>query len=75
MNQAGESSQVTAMALKKGNPPVFSENMLYKTLRNKIDMWKLITSVPKKEQAIIILFDSLEGNTKAKKNSLRFNCD
>ena len=55
------------MASKKRTPPVFSENMLYKTWRNKIDMWQLDTSVPKKEQAIIILLDSLEGNAKAEK--------
>ena len=41
--------------------------MLYKTWRNKIDMWQLVTSVPKKEQAIIILLDSIEGNAKAEK--------
>ena len=41
--------------------------MLYKTWRNKIDMWQLVTSVPKKEQAIIILLDSIEGNGKAEK--------
>ena len=41
--------------------------MLYKTWRNKIDMWQLVTSVPKKEQAIIILLDAIEGNAKAEK--------
>ena len=38
MNQTGESSQNTAMVLKKRTLPVFSENLLYKTWRNKIDM-------------------------------------
>ena len=42
--------------------------MLYKTWRNKIDMWQLVTSVPKKKQAIIIIsLDSLAGNIKAEK--------
>ena len=30
-------------------------------------MWELITSVPKKEQGIIVLLDALEGNAKADK--------
>ena len=28
-------------------------------------MWRLVTSLPKKEQTIIILLDLLEGNAKA----------
>ena len=39
--------------------------MLYKTWRDKIDIRHLVTSVLKKEQAIIILLDSLEGNARA----------
>ena len=30
-------------------------------------MWELITSVPKKEQGIIVLLEALEGNAKAEK--------
>ena len=30
-------------------------------------MWELITSVPKKEQDIIVLLDALEGYAKAEK--------
>ena len=30
-------------------------------------MWELITSVPKKEQDIIVLLDALEGTAKAEK--------
>ena len=30
-------------------------------------MWQIITSVPKKEQGIVILLDSLEGNAKTEK--------
>ena len=69
MKQTGESSQSTGMASQKRTPPVFSEHMLYKTWRNKVDMRQLVTSVPKKEQAIIILLDLLEGNAKAEKQS------
>ena len=41
--------------------------MLYKTWRNKIDIRQLVTFVLKKEQAIIILLDSVEENGKAEK--------
>lgn len=30
-------------------------------------MWKLVTSVDKEEQGIVVLLDSLEGNVKAEK--------
>ena len=30
-------------------------------------MWELITSVPKKEQGIIVLLEALEGNAKTEK--------
>ena len=30
-------------------------------------MWELITSVPKKEQGIIVFLDALEGKAKAEK--------
>ena len=41
--------------------------MSYKTWKNKIDMWKIVTSIPKEQQAIIVLLESLEGNAKAEK--------
>ena len=55
------------MASKKRNPTVFHKDILYKTWKNKLQMWELITSVPKKEQGIIVLLDALEGNAKADK--------
>ena len=55
------------MASKRRTPPVFAENMLYKTWKNKIEMWKLVTSVEAKEQGIVALLDSLDGNAKAEK--------
>ena len=41
--------------------------MSYKIWTNKIDMWKVATVIPKEQQAIIVLLESLEGNAKAKK--------
>ena len=55
------------MASKKRTPPVFHKDMLYKTPKNKLQMWELINSVPKKEQGIIVLLDTLERNAKAEK--------
>ena len=52
---------------RKRTPPVFHEDMLYKTWKNKLNMWQVITSVAKKEQSISILLDLLEGNAKAEK--------
>ena len=36
-------------------------------MENKLSMWTLVTNVPKKEQAIVVLFEALEGNQKAEK--------
>ena len=41
--------------------------MSYKTWKNKTDMWKIVTAIPKEQQAIIVLLESLEGNFKAEK--------
>ena len=30
-------------------------------------MWQLVTSIDEKEQAIVVLLESLDGNTKAEK--------
>ena len=30
-------------------------------------MWKIVTAIPKVQQAIIVLLESLEGNAKAEK--------
>ena len=55
------------MASKKKTPPKFIEGMSYTTWINKIDMWKLVTSIERKEQGIVVLLDALEGNKKAEK--------
>ena len=51
----------------KRAPPKFTDGMLYKTWRNKIEMWELVTNVPLNKRGIIVLLDSLEGNAKAEK--------
>ena len=55
------------MGSKKQTPAVFAENILYKTWKNKIEMWKHVTSIEAKEQGIVVLLDSLDGNAKAEK--------
>ena len=47
--------------------PVFHEDMVYKTWKNKLNMRQIITSVLRKEQGIVVLLDLLEGNGKAEK--------
>ena len=49
--------------MSKKTPPKFLlEGMSYKTWKNKTDMWKIVTAIPKEQQAIIALLESLEGN-------------
>ena len=55
------------MASRKTAPPKFKEDVAYKTWKNKLFMWTLVTNVPKKEQAIVVLLEALEGNQKAEK--------
>ena len=45
----------------------FFEGMSYTSWKNKVEMWQLVTSVDKKEQAIVILLQSFEGHSKAEK--------
>ena len=51
----------------KRAPPKFTDDILYKTWRNKIEIWELVTNVPLNKRGIIVLLDSLEGNAKAEK--------
>ena len=53
--------------MSKKTLPKFLEGMPYKTWKNKIDMWKIVTAIPKEQQAITLLLESLEGNNKAEK--------
>ena len=55
------------MASRKTAPHKFKEDIAYKTWKNKLSMWTLVTNVPKKEQAIVVLLEALEGNQKAEK--------
>ena len=41
--------------------------MSHKSWKSKIHMWQLVTSIDEKEQAIVVLLESLDGNTKAEK--------
>nr|CAB3262905.1 uncharacterized protein LOC100184952 [Phallusia mammillata] len=45
-------------------PPRFGDGTAYSSWRNKVEMWQLVTAVPRKEQAILVV-ESLEGNAKA----------
>ena len=58
----------------KRAPPKFTDGMLYKTWRNKIEMWELVTNVPLNKRGIIVLLDSLEGNAKAEKAVVDLLC-
>ena len=53
--------------MSKKTPPKFLEGMSYKTWKNKIDMWKIVTAILKEQKAIIVLLESLDGNAKAEK--------
>ena len=53
--------------MSKKTPPKFIQGMSYETWKNKIEMWKIVTSISKKEQGIIVLLESLEGNNRAEK--------
>ena len=41
--------------------------MSYKTWKNKFDMQKIVIAIPKEQQAIIGLLESLEGHAKAER--------
>ena len=55
------------LSQNKYPPPKFTNETPYKTQKNKVPMWQIVTSVWKNQQAIIIFLESLEGNTKAEK--------
>ena len=53
---------------RKTTPPQFKEGIRYKSWKNKTQMWQLMASFEiKKEQAIVVLLESLDYNTKAEK--------
>ena len=58
---------VSAISNRKTIPPQFKESMSYKSWRNRVQMWQLVASILKKEQAILIILASLDNNAKAEK--------
>ena len=52
---------------RKTTPPKFKEGISYKSWGNKIQMGQLVTSIDKREQAIVVLLESLDNNIKAEK--------
>ena len=62
----GEENRNT-MSGRKLAPPIFSKDVNYKIWKNKLDMWKLVCSIPPKEQGIIVLLQSIVDNKKAEK--------
>ena len=46
------------MTSKKSAPPRFRNDVPYKVWKNKLSMWTLVTTIPKREQAIIVLLES-----------------
>ena len=55
------------MSTSKKAPPKFIEGMLYSEWKKKLDMWKIVTTIDKKEQAIIVRLDSFDSHPKAEK--------
>ena len=53
--------------MSKKSPPKFKGATSYTSWKNKIEMWALVTSIPKKEQAIVVLLEALDENIKAEK--------
>ena len=55
------------MSGRKLAPPIFSKDVNYKVWKNKLDMWKIVCSIPPKEQSIIVLLQSIFDNQKVRK--------
>ena len=62
----GEENRNT-MSGRKLAPPIFSKDVNYKVWKNKLDMWKIVCSIPPKEQGVIVLLQSIADNKKAEK--------
>ena len=61
------------MSSQKKTLRKFYVDIPYKTWNNKMEMLQLVTSVPKKEQGIMVLLDSLKDNAKAEKVAVDLN--
>lgn len=55
------------MTEKKVAPTLFEKSATYKVWRNKLDMWKTVSEVPKDEQGISVLLKSITNNKKVEK--------
>lgn len=55
------------MASKNTNVPKYIIGTHYNEWKNKFTMWRLVTTVPKRKQGIIVLLETLDGNIKASK--------
>ena len=64
---ATEGGNINNIGSKRLTPPRLTEDLGYTSWKNKILIWKLVCGVDKKEQGIIILLLSLNGNKKAEK--------
>ena len=53
--------------MSKKSPPKFKGGTSYTSWKNKIEMWALVTSISKKEQAIVVLLEALDENINAEK--------
>ena len=62
----GEENRNT-MSGRKLALPIFSKDVNYKVWKNKLDMWKIVCSIPPKEQGVIVLLQSIADNKKAEK--------
>ena len=71
----GEEGNSINIGTKRLAPPRLTEDLGYRSWKNKIQMWKLVCGVDKKEQGIIILLQSLNGNKKAEKAVANLTAD
>ena len=70
----GEANRNT-MSGRKLPLPIFSKDANYKVWKNKLDMWKIVCSIPQKEQGIIVLLQSIVDNKKAEKAASTLTAD
>ena len=60
---------------RKTTPPKFKESMPYRTWKNKLKMWQIVTSVPKTEQALVVLLEGLDEHAKAERAVGEFSAE
>ena len=52
---------------RKLAPLIFSKDANYKVWKNNLDMWKIVCSIPPKEQHITVFLQGIADNKKAEK--------